>query len=205
MRRFVIPLALALGLAISPTIFAQNEQPAADEGPACCCPSIACDLFAGLRNLLLCPACPPVACPPQQCEPVVCAAPEPVCCAPLFPLLRARLECVREQVRAAVCCPPACPPPAVVEVKPVQCPPVPCPPVCRPGLIDMLRARMCCPAPRCQCGGLLGAVMQLIGCGPAPICCQGQVEQPTPAAAPSEAPSQLRPLQKAPSPDDISA
>ncbi|MCS7237927.1 MAG: hypothetical protein NZ899_06610 [Thermoguttaceae bacterium] len=199
MNRYILSTALVLSLAATFGV-AFGQQQAAEEKPAtpCCCAPIACDLFVGLRNLLSCAACAPVCAEPQKCEPVVCPAPEPSCCPPLFPCARAGVVAVGQQLRQAVCCPPACvaPPCPVEKVEK----PVTCPAPCRPSLVETLRARLACPpAPCCRCGGLLGAVLQLIGCGPAPCCCQVEAAEPTPAASPTEAPGEaIKPLPEAP-------
>lgn len=195
MNRYIFSTALMLALAATVGL-AYGQQQAAEEKPAtsCCCAPVAYDLFVGLRNLLSCAACAPVCAEPKKCEPVACPAPEPACCQPLFPCARAQLAAVGQQLRQAVCCPPA----IVSEPCPAE-KPVECAAPCRPSLLESLRARLACPpAPGCRCGGLLRAMLQLIGCGPA-CCCQVESAEPTPAAQPTEAPAPtIRPLPEAP-------
>ncbi len=213
MRISVLALMVGMSLVFATQGLAQQQQQEGNPGscPPCqVCTPLACDLFQGLRNLLGCVACGPVACQAPACEPVTCPTPEPCCPPPVLACARARIAAVGQQLQAAI----SCPAPACGEAVPQEKPAV-CPPVCRPTLLDVIRARLNCLAPQCPpcvpscqrcCTPILNAVMGLIGCGPSPCCQQVAPAEPTPAATPTEAPAdQLRPLPQAPPKPDTAA
>ncbi len=212
MRRFLVPFTFLAGFAVASAALGQATESQGEEKIVCCRPLVS-DLFAGLRSLIVGPCCPEVPCPPQRCEQVVCPAPEPLCLPPVLPRVQCQVARVRQEIREVVVAPalqcpapavpapkvPICPAP-IVEAPKVSC----CPSARRPTLLDAIRARMSQPVVQCgPCGGLLNAILKLIGCGPT-ICCQAHeaASEPTPAVAPSEAPPpEIKPLPKAPIPD----